>query len=154
MEIISELQECLNKESGGDIARNLFDLYFFCNTRLLQANMSMKPEIVEEVINILNGLRQAFAQILPTQEGVASLAQPRAAMQKGALCPRPAAEAVAADEASQPQAPVAEAEPAAVAEAAPEAAPAAPAPEPLPGPMTGPVNPTRFRAANAYANSR
>ena len=33
--IISELQESLNKDRGGDIAQNLFQLYFFCNSRLL-----------------------------------------------------------------------------------------------------------------------
>lgn len=159
LEIISELQECLNKERGGDIAKNLFNLYFFCNTRLLQANMSMKPEMVEEVITILNGLRTAFAQILPTQDGVASLAQPQAAMRQGALCPRPedspaagAAEVgTPAPENVQPVGqPAAEAEAAVVEAAVVEAAPAALAPEP----MTGPVNPVRFRAANAYANTR
>jgi len=74
--IISELQESLNKERGGDIAQNLFQLYFFCNSRLLMANLKMKPEMVEEVITILVGLRQAFAQILPKNEGVASMTQP------------------------------------------------------------------------------
>ncbi|MDR3640799.1 MAG: flagellar export chaperone FliS [Humidesulfovibrio sp.] len=76
--IVSELQQCLNKERGGEIAKNLSNLYFFCNTRLLMANLKVKPEIVEEVITILSGLRQAFAQILPNQEGVASLTQPGA----------------------------------------------------------------------------
>lgn len=137
--IISELQECLNKERGGDISNNLFQLYFFCNTRLLQANLKMKPDMVEEVISIISGLRQAFAQILPTQEGVASLAQAGAA---------PAAEAqrVCAPGAEQDAAPGSEA----VAEvSAPEAAPPA-APE-IP---TAPVNSVRFRAASAYASSR
>ena len=76
--IICELQESLNKERGGEISKNLFHLYFFCNTRLLKANMKMSPEMVEEVITILSGLRQAFAQILPNQQGVASLTQPGA----------------------------------------------------------------------------
>jgi len=74
--IISELQESLNKERGGEISKNLCQLYFFCNTRLLMANMKVKPEMVEEVITILSGLRQAFAQILPNQDGVASMTQP------------------------------------------------------------------------------
>ena len=71
--IISELQESLNKDRGGDIAKNLFQLYFFCNSRLLMANLRMNTDMVEEVITILSGLRQAFAQILPQNEGVASM---------------------------------------------------------------------------------
>jgi flagellar secretion chaperone FliS len=74
--IVSELQECLNKERGGEIAQNLFHLYLFCNTRLLTANLKVKPEMVEEVITILIGLRQAFAQILPNQGGAVSVTQP------------------------------------------------------------------------------
>jgi len=76
--IVSELQESLNKERGGEISKNLFQLYFFCNARLLKANLKVQPEMVEEVITILSGLRQAFAQILPSQDGVASLTQPGA----------------------------------------------------------------------------
>jgi flagellar secretion chaperone FliS len=131
--IISELQESLNKERGGDISKNLFNLYFFCNTRLLKANLQMNTEMVEEVITIISGLRQAFAQIMPSADGVASI------VQQGVTSEVSAAPAVA--EQAAPEAP---AEAAAVSpeEAAPEAAPA------------GPVNPVRFRAANAYATSR
>lgn len=135
--IVSELQESLNKERGGDISKNLFQLYFFCNTRLLTANLKMKPEMVEEVIAILSGLRQAFAQIMPSVDGVASLTQQgvtsEAAQVPAAVEPAPANGSEAG------------------AEAAPAAAEPAPAPEPA---MTGPVNPVRFRAANAYATSR
>lgn len=127
--IISELQESLNKERGGDISKNLFNLYFFCNTRLLKANMQMNVEMVEEVITVISGLRQAFAQIMPSADGVASI------VQQGVT-----SEATAAPEAA-PEAPAEQAE-AVPAEAEPAAAPA------------GPVNPVRFRAANAYATSR
>lgn len=129
--IISELQESLNKERGGEISKNLLQLYFYCNTRLLNANLKMKPEFAEEVITILSGLRQAFAQILPSQEGVASVAQAQV-----------------------------HADPVAAAEAAPEAAPAdaseaepAPAPEEAEAPAA-PVNTMRLRAASAYSGAR
>ena len=97
IKIISELQESLNKERGGEISKNLCHLYFFCNTRLLMANMKVKPEMVEEVITILSGLRQAFAQILPNQDGVASMTQPGGeAMANPAVAqPRPSADSVA-----------------------------------------------------------
>jgi len=109
--IVCELQESLNKERGGEIAQNLFHLYLFCNTRLLKANLKVQPEIVEEVITILTGLRGAFAQILPNQEGVASLTQVVAdGTAVGAAAPgAPAAEAdtqqVSAAPELEPQAP-------------------------------------------------
>lgn len=144
LDIIGELQSSLNKERGGDLAQNLFHLYFVCNTRLLQANMNMDTKLVEDVIGILGGLRQSFAQIIPTYEGttantVAPFAEPGAA----------------------PKAPVAGATPA--AEVAPAAPPLAtqqedagqPAPAPAaPAEPAQPVQTARYRAANAYANSR
>jgi len=145
--IISELQECLNKDKGGEISKNLFSLYFFCNTRLLTANLKVKPDMVEEVIAILSGLRQAFAQVLPTQDGVASLAQPGAG--PGFVPAEAPSEPGAAEAAA--------AEPGAVAVgAAQNASGAEPAAAEVPAPevAAAPVNPVRFRAANAYATTR
>jgi flagellar protein FliS len=188
IEIVSELHESLNKEKGGDIARNLSRMYFMCNTRLLQANMEMNPRKLDEVIAILNGLRQAFAQIIPGQEGRAPASQ-SAVLRSGAEAPpaakpaaasaypaaypsaypvsmaqtvpqAPEAPEVGAQVALEPEAgavaPVAQeleavAEVAEVAEAA-ETEAAAGATEPIPD--RAPVNNVRFRAANAYANSR
>lgn len=133
--IVSELQECLNKERGGDISKNLFQLYFFCNTRLLTANLKMQPDMVEEVITILLGLRQAFAQILPTQDGVASLAQ--AGVGAGEEPVRVCAPGKSAGEpvgAEAPQADLAE--------------------PPVPVMPAAPVNSVRLRAASAYASTR
>jgi len=145
--IVSELQESLNKERGGEISKNLFQLYFYCNTRLLTANLKMNPEMVEEVISILTGLRQAFAQIMPSTDGVASLtqqgvtheasAQVQSLTEAGAVAPVSAAGAASAAPAGPPLAPA-----------------PAPAPEAAPAGTVSPVNPTRFRAANAYATSR
>lgn len=139
--IISELQESLNKERGGDISKNLFNLYFFCNTRLLKANLQMSVDMVEEVITILSGLRQAFAQIMPSVDGVASLTQQGVTPEAPGEAIAAAAPAPGAEVSGVTSGPAAAAEQAPVP-AAPEAAPAAP------------VNPVRFRAANAYATSR
>ncbi len=135
--IISELQESLNKERGGDISKNLFNLYFFCNTRLLKANMQMNVEMVEEVITVISGLRQAFAQIMPSADGVASIVQ-QGVTSEASAAPEAAAEAAGETPAGE----AGTGQPEAAPEAVPEAAP------------TGPVNPVRFRAANAYATSR
>jgi|GEM_PF-205786 len=177
IEIISELHESLNKERGGDVALNLSRMYFMCNTRLLQANMEMNPKKLDEVVAILTGLRQAFAQIIPGQEGRAPASQ--SAVLRPEAESAPAAKPVAAapsyptaypsayplsgtpavtPPAAQPATPTAipeaspaapEASVAAVAPVAETAETAAVAPEP----DRAPVNTARFRAASAYANS-
>jgi flagellar protein FliS len=170
--IVSELHESLNKEKGGDIARNLSRMYFMCNTRLLQANMEMNPRKLDEVIAILTGLRQAFAQIIPGQEGMApasqsALTRPAQGAPADAKPAAPApsyptayptaysqsvapAAAAPQPEASAPASVGEVTEVTEVAEVAPAAAPDAP--EQIPD--RAPVNGVRFRAANAYANSR
>lgn len=177
--IVSELQECLNKERGGEISKNLFQLYFYCNTRLLTGNMKMNTEMLEEVITILSGLRQAFAQIMPSTDGVASLTQQGGAGAPAAQAAAPVAApaaprlrvvsaSAAAPALSVPAAPpvesassVAAAVPASAeqgvapaVEAAPPEQTAGPEQNAAPTPTVAPVNPTRFRAANAYATSR
>ncbi len=149
IEIVSELHECLNKDRGGELAKNLSQVYFFCNTRLLQANMEMSPGKLDEVVGILSGLRQAFAQIIPGQEGMAPASQSailRPAQDPDVLDAQPAplaqaamSTAVAQEMAVQP---------------AEDEAPQAEAPAPETAEPALPVNTVRSRAANAYANAR
>jgi flagellar protein FliS len=70
IDVISELDESLNAQKGGQIAENLHGLYFYCNTRLLQANMSMDPKIIDEVLNILESIKSAFLEISSQQPGM------------------------------------------------------------------------------------
>jgi len=81
IDVISELDESLNAQKGGQIAENLHSLYFYCNTRLLQANMSMDPKIIDEVLQILESIRAAFIEISGAQaaENLAEQAQASAA---------------------------------------------------------------------------
>ncbi|MFU2209050.1 flagellar export chaperone FliS [Solidesulfovibrio sp. C21] len=60
MDILSELQGSLNAQKGGDLADRLQKLYFFCTARLLAANLKMDVAKIDEVVNILTGLRDAF----------------------------------------------------------------------------------------------
>lgn len=69
MAIIHELSECLNKEKGGDITPKLGQLYMFCTTQLVKANIRLDNKMIDDVINILDGLRSAYAQIVPIYEG-------------------------------------------------------------------------------------
>ncbi|SDN65149.1 flagellar biosynthetic protein FliS [Desulfonauticus submarinus] len=63
LDCIAELDASLNMEKGGDIAKNLHALYFYCQTRLLQANMNLDPKKIDEVISILQQIGTAFAEI-------------------------------------------------------------------------------------------
>lgn len=68
LDVITELGASLNQEVGGELARNLFQLYLVCNAKLLRANMNQDPTLVDEVAAIISGLRSAYAEILPRPE--------------------------------------------------------------------------------------
>ena len=61
--VISELDESLNSQKGGELAQNLHKLYFYCNTRLLKANLELNTALIDEVLRILSALRSAFHKI-------------------------------------------------------------------------------------------
>lgn len=73
MDIINELDSSLNAEAGGEIAKNLHELYYFCNTRLLKANLLMDTGCIDEVIKIIDGVRDAYAQIIDTPEAIEAM---------------------------------------------------------------------------------
>lgn len=75
MDIINELSGSLNLEKGGSLATNLNNLYVLCTARLLQANLKMNVESLDSVVQILSGLRSAYAQIIETPEAKAATAQ-------------------------------------------------------------------------------
>ena len=62
LDILSELQGSLNVNKGGELAERLQKLYFFCSARLLMANLKMDAAKIDEVVGILNGLREAFSE--------------------------------------------------------------------------------------------
>jgi len=75
IDIVNELASSLNMEKGGTLAENLNNLYFLCTARLLQANAKLDVEQLDSVVNILSGLRSAYAQIVKTPEAQAAIAQ-------------------------------------------------------------------------------
>ena len=64
LDIISELDASLNTEKGGEIAKNLHALYYYCQTRLLVANLKLDRDIIDEVIEILKKIGSAFTEII------------------------------------------------------------------------------------------
>jgi len=62
-DIIYELISSLNMKEGGEIAQNLRQLYFYMINKLIDANIKKRVDFIEEVIGLLNELREAWDQI-------------------------------------------------------------------------------------------
>lgn len=73
--IISELQNGLNMEIGGEFSRTMHRLYDYHNRRLLEANLKKRVEPVIEVERLVRELRDAWAQMLSQQDPVSSGAE-------------------------------------------------------------------------------
>jgi len=62
-DIINELILALNMNEGGDVARNLFNLYIFFKKQLLEANIQKNVDILKNVVKLLRELRDAWDKI-------------------------------------------------------------------------------------------
>lgn len=62
-DIINELNAVLDTDAGGDIAVNLRKLYLFMNRRLSEANTNRDPEVIREVITLMEELNQSWKAI-------------------------------------------------------------------------------------------
>lgn len=60
--ILTELMACLRFDVGGDIAKNLFDLYEFIHHTTVQANIRKDTAQMDIVIGHLKDLREAWGQ--------------------------------------------------------------------------------------------
>jgi flagellar protein FliS len=71
--ILMELINSLDMQSGGEIARNLADLYGYMHMRLTEANASQSAVRLEEVSRLLetleDGWKQCAAESRPPVEG-------------------------------------------------------------------------------------
>lgn len=65
-DIIEALLSALDYEKGGDIAKNLSMIYDYTYWRLVEANIKKDESIIDEVIEILNPLREAWKEIVKT----------------------------------------------------------------------------------------
>jgi len=61
--ILLNLRDTLDLDIGGDFAQNLYALYEFMITRLLDANVQNNLQILDEVINLLLPIKKAWASI-------------------------------------------------------------------------------------------
>nr|WP_321514557.1 flagellar export chaperone FliS [uncultured Pseudodesulfovibrio sp.] len=149
MAIIHELSESLNKEKGGDITPKLGALYHFCTSQLIKANIRLDNKMIDEVINILEGLRSAYAQIIPGYDGkptsMTTTTTPSQAQ------PAQAAPSTMSTQTLKPPVPGNQQTSAAPQQPAAKPQPAVP-PQPLK--MRSAAAAAKFRAANAYTTNR
>jgi len=61
--IIDELNSVLDMEAGGEIAQNLRKLYNFMHRRLSEANTKRDPQMIRDVIAIIQELNQGWKTI-------------------------------------------------------------------------------------------
>ncbi|MEN9657064.1 MAG: flagellar export chaperone FliS [Pseudomonadota bacterium] len=57
------LRLALDKENGGELAENLDSLYDYISFELLQANINNTPERLDEMLNLLGQLKDAWLSI-------------------------------------------------------------------------------------------
>lgn len=57
------LRTSLDIENGGELAANLDALYDYCVVRLTQANAANNPDMLEEVVNLLKPVADAWKQM-------------------------------------------------------------------------------------------
>lgn len=68
--IIAELQATLNPEAGdGQFAREMQRLYDYYQRKLMEANMRKDPAPIRQVERLLGEVRDAWAEMLRSQEG-------------------------------------------------------------------------------------
>ena len=63
MDIIDELNAVLDMEAGGEVAANLRNLYLFMARHLNTANIKKDPQMINEVIKLLEELNQGWKAI-------------------------------------------------------------------------------------------
>lgn len=63
IDIVNELNAVLDMDSGGEIAINLRSLYHFMIRHLSQANIKCDPQLVREVIKLMEELNQSWKAI-------------------------------------------------------------------------------------------
>lgn len=61
--LIGSLDESLDMEQGGDISRNLSDLYNFCSGHLIAANVENDTQKLDDVHQIINTIKEAWDEI-------------------------------------------------------------------------------------------
>jgi flagellar protein FliS len=70
------LRASLDQKAGGDIAKNLYDLYEYMSNRLLLANLQNDQGALDEVYGLIKGLKDAWEAIGDSPAPVAEVPMP------------------------------------------------------------------------------
>ena len=65
--IVDELMNSLNFSIAPELCENLQQLYIYINERLSEANIKCDAEVLDEVIGLLNTLRDGWKQALASE---------------------------------------------------------------------------------------
>ena len=63
LDIINELNAVLDMNAGGELASNLRRLYCFMSKQLTEANMKRDPQMIRDVIKLMEELNQSWKTI-------------------------------------------------------------------------------------------
>jgi flagellar secretion chaperone FliS len=63
-QIFQQLLNGLNREFAPELCDNLQNLYMFCMTHIIQANIQQDPEKLAEVLRVLTPLREAWTTVV------------------------------------------------------------------------------------------
>lgn len=74
--IVLGLQNALDHEKGGDLARNLADLYTYVVRRILDVNAYNDLEALDEIVSMMQEIRSAWQQV-PALVPAPALSGPR-----------------------------------------------------------------------------
>jgi len=74
MAIVTELALSLNVEQGGELSRNLAQLYGYVEKLLIQANFEQREQPLEEAERLLSTLAEAWAILTPEERASVSQA--------------------------------------------------------------------------------
>jgi flagellar secretion chaperone FliS len=69
--VLEQLQGTLNFDHGGETARNMDRLYSIVRAKLLEAHLKTSEEVVQQQIDLLAPIREAWKQVLPSAAQVA-----------------------------------------------------------------------------------
>ena len=65
-DVVTELMVSLNFEKGDTLAKRLFSLYQFFNSKLIEANVKKEVEPLNEIYPLISGLRESWYKISTT----------------------------------------------------------------------------------------
>lgn len=81
--IVEGLRTVLDQEKGGEIAKNLNDLYEYMKKQMLLGNLKNQTEPLDEVIKLLVDLRSAWLAIAMPKNAAPAMAQEQPATRSG-----------------------------------------------------------------------